>query len=223
MSGERPIVLFGTGAVASVVRNILDHESPYRVVALTVDRAHIATDADWDLEIVPFDEIATRYPPSENGMFVAIGYSQMNGVRAARCEQARELGYELVSHVSERTSTWPGFTARPNTIVMEDCTVGPGAQIGEDCIVWPRCYVGHGTTVGDHCYVAANSSISGFSSIGSRSVIGSAAVVRDGIAVGEACVIGVGAVLTTDLEAHSVIAAPVPRLLPGRSDRLPSL
>jgi sugar O-acyltransferase (sialic acid O-acetyltransferase NeuD family) len=219
----RPIVLFGTGGVASVIRYVLDHESPYRVAALTVDRTHVDAAPESDLEVVPFEDVASRYPPSEFGMFVAVGFSRMNGIRAARYVQARDMGYELISHVSDRTSTWPGFEPRPNTIIMEDCTIGPAAVVGEDCIVWPRCYIGHEATIGEHSYLAANASISGRTVVGARSVIGSAAVVRDGVTVGEACIVGVGAVLTTNLEANSVIAAPLPRHLPGRSDRLPDL
>lgn len=223
MSEQRPIVLFGTGGVARVIRFVLDHASPYRVVALTVDRSHLDAANGSDLPVVAFDEVGERFPPGDYGMFVALGFSRMNGVRAARYAEAAEMGYELVSHVSERTSTWSGFEARPNTIIMEDCTIGPEADIGADCIVWPRVYVGHGARIGDHCYLAANSSISGLTEVGPYSVIGSAAVVRDGIRVGEACLVGAGAVLTTNLESHAAVAAPPPRRLPGRSDRLPNL
>lgn len=223
MTEPRPIVLFGTGGVARVIRYVLDHDSPYRVVAFTVDRARLDS-ADGDgLPVVAFDEVAERYPPSTYGMFVALGFSRMNSLRASRYAEATQLGYELVSHVSERTSTWPGFETRPNTIVMEDCTIGPEAEIGEDCIIWPRVYVGHGARIGAHCYVAANASISGLTRVGERSVIGSAAVVRDDIEVGAGCLVGVGAVLTANLESGAAIAAPLPRRLPGSGDRLPNL
>lgn len=223
MTDRRPIIVFGAGTVARIIRSVLDRESAYRVVALTVDRSHIDAGVESDLPVVPFEDVAARFPPSGFGMYVAVGYSRMNAVRAARCTEARAMGYELVSHVSPRTSTWSDFDVRPNTIIMEDCTIGPGAQVGEDCIVWPRCYIGHDARIGDHCYLAANSSVSGFTTVGARCVIGSAAVIRDNVTVGESCVVGVGAVLATNLEADSVIAAPLPRRLPCRGEHLPRL
>jgi sugar O-acyltransferase (sialic acid O-acetyltransferase NeuD family) len=224
MSDERrPIVLFGTGHVAAVVRFILEQESAYRVVALTADAGGQAGPAAADLEVVPFESVAERFPPASHGMLVAVGYSRMNAVRQALCQRARAKGYELVSHVSPRASVWPDLRVGDNTIVMDGATLGPFVTIGEGCLLWPRVYVGHGSRVGDYCYLAANAAISGLSSVGSRCVLGPGCIVRDGVSVGEACVVGVGAVLITDLEAHSVVAAPLPRRLPGPSERLPDL
>ncbi len=220
---RRPIVLFGTGHVASVVRTILDHESAYRVAALTADAGREPGAAAGDLEVVPFDAVVERFPPATYGMFVAIGYSRMNTVREARCRQARELGYELVTHVSPRASVWPDLQVGANTIVMDGVTTGPFVTIGDGCLVWPRAYLGHGARLGDYCYMAANAAVSGLTVVERRCVLGPGCVIRDGITVGEACVVGVGAVLTSDLEGHSVVAAPLPRRLPGPSDRLPDL
>lgn len=220
---RRPIVLFGTGHVASVVRFILDHESAYRVTALTADPGWESGPAAGDMEVVPFDAVAERFPPSDYGMFVAMGYSRMNAVREARCRQAHDMGYELVAHVSGRASVWPDLQVGANTIVMDGAAIGPFATVGEGCLIWPHAYVGHGATIGDYCYMAANAAVSGLSVVERRCVLGPGCVIRDGIRVGEACVVGTGAVLTTDLEGHSIVAAPLPRRLPGRSDRLPEL
>jgi sugar O-acyltransferase (sialic acid O-acetyltransferase NeuD family) len=220
MIDEMDIVIFGVGLMASIVRASLERDSPYRVVAFTADRDHVDRSTFEGLDVIPFDEVVSRLPPRRYGMFVAIGYSRVNGVRAARCQQAHEMGYELISNVSARSSTWPHLRVGPNTIVMEDCTIGPGVAIGAGCIIWPRCYVGHGVEIGDYCYLAANSSVSGLSVIGPRCILSTGCVIRNETTVGEACVVGAGAVLMRDLDAHSVVAAPHPRYLAGASDRL---
>lgn len=223
MTIKTRVVLFGTGPVASVVRSLLEHDSPYEVAAMTADREYAESAVEPSLEVVPFDEVAGRLPPADFGMFVAVGFSRMNSVRADRCRQAQDIGYQLIRHVSSRASVWPDLQMGSNSLIMEGAIIGPGVTIGDDCIIWPGAYVGHGATIGDHCYLAARSSVSGLTTIGPRCVIGTAAIVRDQTTVGEACVVGAGAVVTRDLEANSIVAAPHPRSLPGRSDRLPNL
>lgn len=223
MSAPTPVILFGTGPVANVVRSLLRNDSPFEVAALTADREYAELASTADIAVVAFDEVADRLPPSEYGMFIAVGFSRMNMVRAARCQEARDMGYQLIRHVSSRASVWPDLQVGSNSLIMEGAIIGPGVTIGDDCIIWPGAYVGHGARIGDHSYLAARCTVSGLAVIGSRSVVGTGAVVRDQTRVGDACIVGAGAVVTRDLEANSIVAAPHPRTLPGHSERLPSL
>ena len=222
MNARTPVVLYGAGAIAQLVRFFLEHESRHEVVAATVDRDHLARGSVLDLPLVPFDEVSERYPPESHAMFVAIGYSRMNGVRAGKCEEARALGYDLLTHVSPRASTWPDLTIGDNCLVMDNVVVHPFATIGNDCLLWSGCYLGHGATLGDHCYVAARASVSGFATIGERTFLGNGSIVRDSITVGSRSLVGAGAVLTADAADGSIYASPPTRLLRGHSDRLPS-
>ena len=106
MTSKRPIVLFGMGGVASVIRTVLDQASPFKVVACTVNRDRLESSASSDLPLVAFEEVEHRYPPREFGMFVAIGYSRVNAVRAEIYEHACAKGYELVSWLDD-VSVWP--------------------------------------------------------------------------------------------------------------------
>ena len=97
---KQQIVLFGTGAIATIVHFYLTHDSRFEVAAFTADRTHITDDAFLGLPVVPFDEVTNRYPPDEFTMFIAIGYSRMNKVREACYHRAKEAGYDLATFVS---------------------------------------------------------------------------------------------------------------------------
>jgi sugar O-acyltransferase (sialic acid O-acetyltransferase NeuD family) len=222
MTDARRVVLFGSGSVAAVARFILEQESAHRVVAVSVDRSHVEQAGEADLPVVPFEEVASRFPPQEFSMFVAVGYRAMNTLRAERYARARSMGYELISHVSPRASVWPGLTIGDNTIIMDGVTIGPFATIGSDCVLWPGSHVGHGARVGDHCYIASLAAVSGMASVGACCFLGTSCVIRDGISVGASCLVGAGAVVTKDLPPEAIVAAPEPRRLPGRSSQLPS-
>ena len=154
-------------------------------------------------------------------MLVAIGYSRMNSVRAARYEAAKAMGYTLISYVSPRASTWPDLAIGDNCIVMDEVIIQPYAEIGADTILWSGSYVGHEARVGDHCYLAAGATVSGLATVGNRCFLGTGSIIRDGIEVGPQCLVGAGATVMRDVEAGTIHAAAETRRLPGGSDRLP--
>ena len=75
------------------------HDSSHRVVAHTVTSESLTTTDFFGVPVVPFEEIAERYPPDECGFFVAIGYSRVNRNRREIFEKARALGYRMVGYV----------------------------------------------------------------------------------------------------------------------------
>src|SRR6478736_1223311 len=95
----KPVVLFGSGKIAEVLLYFFRHHSPFEVVAVTADRPYLAGDRWHDLPVIAFDEVEQQYPPDQHDMFVAVGYQDLNGLRAGKCAEARSKGYLLVSYV----------------------------------------------------------------------------------------------------------------------------
>jgi len=217
------VVLFGTGAVARVVHFLLTHDSPHEVVAFAVDRDHWQGGEMEGLPIVAFEDLPALYPPGEFGLFIAVGYRRINRFRAERYDQAKAMGYELLTHVSPRASTWPGLQVGDNCLVMDQVVIHPFARVGNDVILWSGSHVGHDSVVGDHCFVSSYAVISGYVVVGDNCFLGSNATIRDGITVARECVIGAGAVVTRDTRERGVYAAPRSTELAATSDRLPNL
>src|SRR5271167_4401263 len=94
------IVVFGIGDAGRLAHYYFERDSEHDVAAFTVDREYAKESTFLGLPVVEFEKIADAYPPSKHKMFVAVGYSKMNQVRAAKYFRAKELGYELVSYVS---------------------------------------------------------------------------------------------------------------------------
>jgi sugar O-acyltransferase (sialic acid O-acetyltransferase NeuD family) len=219
----KPLVLFGVGAVARMAHYLWTNDSPREVVACTVDREFLQVETRFGLPVVPFDEVASRYPPADFDMFVAVGYSRMNHFRAERFQQAKDLGYTLPTYVSSRAITWPDLVLGENCLVMEDVLIQPFVSIGDDVILWSTCNVGHESVIGDHCFVSSHAVIAGLVTVEPYCFIGVNATVRDGITIARECVIGGGAVIMKSTEARGVYAAPRAQLLAMSSDRLPGL
>jgi sugar O-acyltransferase (sialic acid O-acetyltransferase NeuD family) len=223
VSARKPIVLFGTGYVTRFVHFMFEHDSPYQVVALTVDREFLPNHDVFGLPVVAFEDMPDRYPPERFSMFVALGYTLVNRLREEKCQQARAVGYELVSHVSPRASTWDDLEIGDNCLVMDQVIIHPFVTIGSNNIIWSGAHIGHGSIVTDNCFFASRALAAGGVTVEPNCFIGANATIRHGVHLGRETIIGAGAVISRDTGARSIYAAPPARLLPGTSDRLPGL
>lgn len=217
------IVVFGNGLVAKLAHFYLTHDSPHDVVAFCVDRGHAKTDTLFGLPVIPFDEVVDRYPPASHRMFVAVGYGRMNKFREERYNQAKALGYELISYLSSKATIWPESVIGDNCFIMENNTIQPFTRLGNDITMWSGSHVGHESVIKDHCFVSSQVVISGMVTIEPNCFIGVNATIRDQVTIARECVIGAGALITVDTKEREVYGGAKAERLPMTSDRLPSV
>jgi len=198
------IVVFGTEQIAELADFYFTHDSDYKVVAFTVDRDYLKDGTYLGRPVVPFDEVARHYPPAEYGIFVAVSYAKMNALRKAKFEASRALGYQLVSYVSTRATTFEDLTHGANCFILEDNTIQPFVRIGDDVTLWSGNHIGHHSTIGDHCFLASHVVVSGGVEIGESCILGVNVTVRDHVRIGARCLLGAGAVLLSDAEEGGV-------------------
>jgi sugar O-acyltransferase (sialic acid O-acetyltransferase NeuD family) len=203
------VVVFGTGSFAECVHFYLTHDSPHEVVAFTVNRDHIGEQTELaGLPVVAFEDLAETHPPAGYDMYVAVGYAQVNRVRARICEEARAKGYSLISYVSSKATTWGDTKIGDNVFIFEDNTIQPFVEIGDDTVLWSGNHIGHHAKIGPHCFITSHVVISGHVKVGAYCFIGVNATVRDAIAIGEANVIGSAALIMKTTQDNEVYIAP---------------
>lgn len=204
MSRDRQVVIFGTGDFARVAHVYLREDSPFDVVAFTVDDQFIEADRLDGLPIIPFEQLGDRYPPSEHRMFVAIGFRSVNRARADTYARCKDRGYELITYVSSRASSVGELDLGDNCFVFEENVIQPNVRIGDDVILWSGNHIGHDSEIGDHCFVASHAVISGNVRIGPYCFVGVNATVRDGVTIAPECVIGAGALIMRDTDRGDI-------------------
>jgi sugar O-acyltransferase (sialic acid O-acetyltransferase NeuD family) len=213
------VVLFGNAKVASLNYFYLNHDSPYEVVAFTVDQAYIKEDTFCGLPVVPFEEIESIYPPDEYKMSAALGFRKVNRFRAEKYSQAKAKGYELISYVSSRATTWPGLVVGENCFIYESSVVGPFAKIGNNVVI-AGGIIGHHSVIMDHCFLAAGSVVLGGVTVEPYCVLGANSTIKDKITIARECIIGAGVTVTKDTIERGVYMSKSAELLPKRSDEL---
>lgn len=214
------LVLYGNGAVASVLHYHFTRETDYRVVAFTVDRPFVGAAEHCGLPVVPWDEVAGRYPPGEHRMMIAVGFVRATRLREERYRQAKEMGYRMASYVSPSAFMWDGFVLGENCRIGENVLIQPFARIGDNVFIGSGSLVGHHSVVKDHCHLSAAVQIAGQVTIEPNCYIGINATIRDRITVAPACIVGAGAVILGDTVEKGVYMARPADLLPIASDRL---
>jgi sugar O-acyltransferase (sialic acid O-acetyltransferase NeuD family) len=204
----RKVVIFGSGGFAECAHFYLTHDSEHEVAAFTVNASHLDKETLLGLPVAQFEAIEQRFPPSEYAMFIAIGYARVNKLRADVYAQAKAKGYELVSYVSSKATTWPGLEIGDNSFVFEDNTIQAYASIGSDVVLWSGNHIGHHSRIGDHCFITSHVVVSGYVTIGAYTFIGVNATLRDSISIGESNVIGSGALIMKSTSNGQLYIAP---------------
>ena len=220
----KPVVIFGIGEYAQVVTYYLRHDSPFEIVAYTVDADFIGEKSEFEhCPLVPFEEIDRYYPPEEFDMFIAIGYRNLNAVRTDRYLQAKKKGYHFITYICSRSTSWENLQIGENSFIMEGNTIQPFVRIGNNVIIWCQTLISHHVIIEDHCFIASNVTISGGVTVGENSFLGIHSAIREHVSIGKNSLIGAGASVFENTGDNSALLERSTPLMNAPSQRLKSL
>ena len=206
------IVIFGVKDFASLAHFYLRHDSEHRVVAFTVHREFMPAESEFEgLPVVPLEDLETTYPPDRYSAFAPMSHRKMNRLREGVYNELKDRGYQLISYVSSRASTFPEGKIGDNCFILEDNTIQPFATIGDNVVIWSGNHIGHHSTVESHTFITSHVVISGHCRIGKYSFLGVNATLKDQIMLAEGTLIGMGANITKDTEPWSLYKADATR------------
>ena len=218
------VVVFGVGAIAELAHFYLTHDSPHEVVGFTVDDQYLTGDDFHGLPVTAFEEIDSTHTPGDVAFFAPISFKRMNHVRAEKVGRAKEMGFELISYVSSKASTFPDFTCGENCFILEDNTIQPFVTIGDDVVMWSGNHIGHHSSIGDHVMITSHVVISGGCTIEPHCFFGVNSTIRDETIIGRETLVGAGVTILADTEPYSVFKHPGAKPVDGlRSDQLRSI
>jgi len=219
----KKVIIFGTSSFAQVVHFYLTHDSNFEIVGFTANEKIIDKKELFGLPIIPFENIESQFPPSEYSMFIAIGYSKINKVRADIYTQAKNKGYELVSYVNSKVTKWEEIDIGENCFILENVVIQPFVKIGNNVIIWSGNHIGHHSVIKDHCFITSHVVISGNVVIEPYCFLGVNSTIRDGIHIAKECVIGAGSLILDDTREKGVYKSQKAQLLPIDSNKLKHL
>lgn len=208
----KPLIIFGLGKISDVAYHHFIRDKEYQVVAFTCDAEWLSDKSDdqrqhCGIPVLPFEDIERHYPPESVAMFVAIGYHELNSVRATKCGQAKAKGYRLISYVSPRADHGPWLEVGENCLILDGVGIQPGVRIGNNVSIWNNVLIGHHSVIHDHCWLAAGATLGGLVDLGERSFVGLNATIGGELAIGTDCFLGAGTLVLKCAPDRSVFVA----------------
>jgi len=200
----KPLVIFGSGEIATLAKYYFEHDSDYVVAAFTVDDEYVDRDSVEGLPLIPFSKVREKFSPAHHDMFVGLSYAKLNRLREEKFIAAKWAGYHLATYVCSRSVVWPNAKIGENCFILENQTLQPTVIVGDNVMLWSGNHIGHGTHIGDHTYIASHVVVSGHCRIGRRCFLGVNATVRDFCTIADDCFIGMDASVVSNLDAGSV-------------------
>lgn len=217
------VVVFGVGQWAELAHFYLTHDSPHEVAGFTLDAEYIEDREYKGLPVVPYDEVEQHFAPAEFKMFIPMSFKRMNHARAEKYYDAKKRGYELISYVSSKATTFPGFECGDNCFIFEDNTIQPFVKIGNNVVLWSGNHIGHHTIIKDHVMITSHVVISGSCTIEPFCFLGVNATVRDETVIARETLVGMGVTILKDTKEFEVYKAAGTQPAGFRSDEIRSL
>lgn len=199
MGKTKKLIIIGAGEFGEIAYEYFSFDSEYEVEAFAVEKKYRNADELYGLPVIDFEDIVTKFPPSEYETFVAVTYVQLNRARRRLYEQCKELGYRCASYISSHAFVWHNVKVGENTFIFEDNTIQYHVQIGNNVILWSGNHIGHRTVIEDDCWLTSHDVVSGFCRIGRGSFIGVNATLGDNVTLGQDTVFGAAAVTVKSL------------------------
>jgi sugar O-acyltransferase (sialic acid O-acetyltransferase NeuD family) len=199
------VVIFGIQDFASLAHFYLVEDSPHEVVAFTVTKEYMPSDAMFEgLPVAPFEDLERLYPPAEYAFFAPMSQRKMNKLREAIYIQAEEKGYNLISYVSSKATLFSNVKIGKNCFILENNTIQPFVTIGNNVVLWSGNHIGHHSVIKDHVLFTSHVVLSGHCVVDSYCFFGVNATLRDGLHFAEGTLVAMGACVTKDTEAWGV-------------------
>src|SRR5215831_2334454 len=172
MNKDRKLILLGDSAFAEVAYEYFTADSPYEVVAFSVEKSFLKGERLFGLPVVPFEELECHYAPGEHSFYAALVYTQLNRLRARLYRAAKSKGYAPASFVSPRAFVWPNVRLGEHCFIFENNVLQPFVSVGDNVVLWSGNHLGHHSTIGDHCFLSSHVVLSGFCQVGNGCFFG---------------------------------------------------
>jgi sugar O-acyltransferase (sialic acid O-acetyltransferase NeuD family) len=180
------------------------YDSPYEVVAFSVEKDYLEKRQLFGLPVVPFEELEQIYDQKTHKAHVAITFTQLNRVRQRLCREVKGKGFSLVSYVSSKALVWRNVEIGENCWMLENNVIQHRVKIGNNVNLGSGNYIGHKAVVGDNAFISCHVVVAGFCEIGENCFLGINSSIADHRKIARDCVIGAGAVVITDTEEGKV-------------------
>ena len=220
MVERKKLIIIGDSSFAEIAYEYFTHDSPYEVVAFSVEREYLKRTELFGLPMIPFEELSTHYSPKEYSIFVAVVYTELNRLRTRLYLALKNLGYGIASYVSSKAFVWPNVIIGEHCFVFENNVIQPFAKIGNNNIFWSGNHIGHHTVIQENCFFASHVVVSGHCRVEDNCFFGVNSTIANQVNIAKDAVVGAGALIMRDTSQEAVYKGDVSKAYEQSSHRV---
>lgn len=181
---NKKLIIVGDSSFAEIAYEYFTYDSPYEVVAFSVEKAFLKQNTLMELPIVPFEALENMYSPNDYSIYVAIPYAELNQLRNRLMTTAKTLGFSLASYISSQAFLWRNVKLGEHCFIFENNTIQPFVTIENNVVLWSGNHIGHHSIIKENCFISSQVVISGHCTIGKNSFLGVNATIANNVEIG---------------------------------------
>ncbi len=201
---NKKLVIVGDTSFAEIAYEYFTHDSEYEVAGFAVEKNFRNKDFLFDIPVVDFETVNSKFATTTHEIFIATTYTQLNRLRTRLYLTSKKMGYTIASYVSSQAFCWHNVKLGENVFIFEDNTIQPFVEIGNNVILWSGNHIGHHSIIKDNCFISSHVAISGHCIIGENCFMGVNAAIANNLSIAPDSIIAMGAVITRDTEPNKV-------------------
>jgi len=153
MNSPNKVVIYGDSDFAEQVKNQLDLDDRYKVVAFTVDESKFQKDIYNGLPVIKFQLLKYFYNKNEIKIFPAIGYSKLNSIRELVYKEIINQDFEIFTYISKNAIIGKNVNIGKGVYITEFVSIGTNVKIGNGVIFLPNSSIAHDVIIEDFVFL----------------------------------------------------------------------
>lgn len=200
----KKIIIYGYGVGANVATRYIRSDKEDKICAYTADAKYISSNHFMGLPLVAFEGIERQYPPDDYLMFIPLGSTAMNHVRAEKYRLAKDKGYTLYSYVSSKSFFHWDIDCGENCFILEGQAINFDVTIGNNVVMWSSNHLGDRTIIGDHVWLSSHVTIAGDARINDYCFLGVNATISNNVVLERETFVGATCFITKNTKKGEV-------------------
>ncbi|WP_411169815.1 acetyltransferase [Clostridium sp. MB05] len=197
------VIIFGCGDLAKQVYYYLNNDEEFNVACFTVNEKYIKDKCLLGKDIIPFEDIESKFPVNKYKFITAIGYSNMR-IRNKIYNDILAKGYDFINYIHESAIINKPIQLGKNNLILSNVVIEPNVKIGNNNIVYSNTVIGHDSILGENNIISIGNNIAGFTKIKKGCFIGIGSTIINNLTIEDESLIGAGSLIIKNTERLGV-------------------
>ncbi|GAB1446698.1 hypothetical protein MASR2M41_24970 [Flammeovirgaceae bacterium] len=150
------------------------------------------------------EDVIENYGAENVGVFVPVGYTNMNETRRSVFLWLKENNVEVLSYIHPSATIATNVTIGEGCVILENVIIQPFSKLGNVNILWNGTNISHHSCIGNYNWFAPSVTLSGRVKIHDKCFLGSGSVCKNDIEIHNKVLVGAGAYVYKSLPDNSV-------------------